>query len=89
MTKIAFSSSFKKAFKIKIKGRKNLEDRFWKKVELFIKYPFDRKLRTHKLSGRLKELWSFTIEYDLRVIFYFAEREKVIFVDIGKHEEVY
>jgi addiction module RelE/StbE family toxin len=89
LTDIAFSSSFKKAFKIKIKGGKTLEDKFWKKVELFIKNPFDKKLRTHKLSGRLKDLWSFTIEYDLRVIFSFAEKDKIIFVDIGKHEEVY
>ena len=41
-----------------------------------------------KLSGKLEELWSFTIEHDLRVIFYFLEKDKVVFVDIGKHDEV-
>jgi hypothetical protein len=25
----------------------------------------------------------------MRVIFYFAEKDKVVFVDMGKHEEVY
>lgn len=54
-----------------------------------MKDPFDRSLRTHKLSGKLKDLWSFSLEYDLRVIFYFAEKDKVVFVDIGKHDEVY
>jgi addiction module RelE/StbE family toxin len=58
-------------------------------VELFKNNPFDPKLRTHKLSGKLKDLWSFSIEYDLRVIFSFAEQNKVIFVDIGGHKEVY
>jgi mRNA-degrading endonuclease YafQ of YafQ-DinJ toxin-antitoxin module len=46
-------------------------------------------LKTHKLSGRLKDLWSFKISYDMRVVFYFAEKDKVVFVDMGKHEEVY
>jgi mRNA-degrading endonuclease YafQ of YafQ-DinJ toxin-antitoxin module len=46
-------------------------------------------LKTHKLSGRLKDLWSFKISYDMRVVFYFAEKDNVVFVDMGKHEEVY
>ncbi|MFQ5632984.1 MAG: type II toxin-antitoxin system YafQ family toxin [bacterium] len=46
-------------------------------------------MRTHKLSGKLKGLWSFSIEYDLRIVFYFADESKAIFVDIGTHNEVY
>ena len=89
MIEVAFSSSFKKAFKKKIKGDKEVKAMFWKEVEIFIKNPFDKRLKTHKLSGKLKDLWSFSIEYDLRVIFYFVGNDKVIFVDIGKHDEVY
>jgi mRNA-degrading endonuclease YafQ of YafQ-DinJ toxin-antitoxin module len=37
----------------------------------------------------IKDLWSFSVEYDLRVIFSFAGQDKVIFVDIGSHKEVY
>lgn len=88
MIKITFSSSFQRAFKKKIKGRKTIENKFWEKVDTFLKNPFDDQLRTHKLSGKLEELWSFTIEYDLRVVFYFLE-DKAVFIDIGKHEEVY
>jgi addiction module RelE/StbE family toxin len=54
-----------------------------------MKSPFDRTLRTHKLSGKLQDLWSFSIGYDLRVVFYFVEENRVVFVDIGKHDEVY
>jgi mRNA-degrading endonuclease YafQ of YafQ-DinJ toxin-antitoxin module len=53
-------------------GNKNLETQFWERVELFKSNPFDPKLKTHRLSGKLKDLWSFSIEYDLRVVFYFA-----------------
>ena len=87
---LAFSSSFKRAFKKKIKGRKEIEDLFWETVDLFIQDPFHASLKTHKLSGKLKDLWSFSIEYDLRVIFYFEDKNsKAVFVDIGTHDEVY
>ena len=60
-------------------------------MELFINDPFDSKLKTHKLSGKLKGLWSFSIEYDLRVVFFFTndKTKKAVFVDIGTHDEVY
>ncbi len=51
--------------------------------------PFDKAVRTHKLSGNLKNYWSFSIEYDLRVIFYFEDDETAVFVDLGNHKEVY
>ena len=89
MIKVAFSSSFKRAFKKKIKRNRALEEIFWKKLEKFMREPFSRELKTHKLSGQLKDLWSFSIGYDMRVIFFFAEKDKVVLVDIGTHEEVY
>jgi addiction module RelE/StbE family toxin len=89
MIKVAFSSSFKRAFKKKIKRNRALEEIFWKKLEKFMREPFSKELKTHKLSGQLKDLWSFSIGYDMRVIFFFAEKDKVVLVDIGTHEEVY
>lgn len=89
MIEISFSSSFKRGYKKRIKSEKGLEEKFWERIEMFIKDPFDRALRTHKLSGRLQGLWSFSIEYNLRVIFYFTANNRVVFVDIGKHDEVY
>ena len=86
---ISFSSSFKRAFKKGVKGNADLEARFWQKVELFVNDPFDKRLKTHKLSGKLKDLWSFSVEYDQRVLFYFTDDGKAVFVDIGNHEEVY
>ena len=89
MIEIAFGSSFKRAFKKRVAGNANIEARFWERVEAFKNNPFDPKLRTHKLSGKLKDLWSFSIEYDLRVIFYFVDDQRTLFIDIGTHNEVY
>jgi mRNA-degrading endonuclease YafQ of YafQ-DinJ toxin-antitoxin module len=86
---VSFSSPFKRAFKKRIKGNADLEARFWQKLECFTIDPFDPSLRAHKLSGKLKELWSFSLDYDARVLFYFTDDGKAVFVDIGSHNEVY
>ena len=87
---VSFSSSFKKAFRKRVKNTRS-EKIFWNAVELFIADPFHPPLKTHKLSGTLEGLWSFSVEYDIRVIFYFTKEapRKAVFVDIGSHDEVY
>ncbi len=88
--KVTFSSSFKKALKKKIKNNKSLEKKFLLALEKFINRPFAPQLRTHKLTGILKDLWSFRVDYDTRVIFYFDKKNReAIFIDIGGHDEVY
>ena len=89
MIKVSFSSSFKRAFKKRIRANSDLETKFWQKLEIFKSDPFEQSLKTHKLSGKLKELWSFSIAYDARVLFYFTDEGNAVFVDIGSHEEVY
>ena len=86
---VSFSSSFRRAFKKRIKGKSELESRFWAKVAIFTNDPFEPSLRTHKLSGKLTDLWSFSVEYDERVLFYFTNNRNAVFVDIGNHDEVY
>ena len=89
MVKIAFNSSFKRAFKRKIAGNSEREQRFRSKLEIFKNNPFETALKTHKLSGQLKDYWSFSVGCDLRVIFYFADENEVVFIDLGTHKEVY
>ena len=89
MIEIAFSPLFERNFRKRFKGNPQLQEKFWQRVELFLENPFDSRLKTHKLTGHLKELWSFSVSYDTRVIFYFMTNEKVVFVDIGTHDEVY
>lgn len=88
MIEVAFSSSFKKAFK-RISRNKALEKKFWSRLEVFMEDPSGVRLKAHKLSGKLKDLWSFSIEYDVRVIFYFSDKTHAVFIDIGTHNEVY
>lgn len=87
---VSFDKSFKKSFRKRITG-KTTEETFWNMLELFIADPYQAQLKTHKLSGKLQGLWSFSIEYDLRVVFYFTKDkpQKAVLVDIGSHDEVY
>ena len=89
MLEISFSEGFKRSFKKRIKGNQILEKKFKIKLELFKEDPFDKSLKTHKLSGKLQDLWSFSLEYDQRVLFYFTDEGKAVFVDIGSHDQVY
>ena len=89
MTQVFFSSSFQRAFKKRVAGQKELKEKFWQRLEMFTANPFDPRLRTHKLSGKLSELWSFSLAYDLRVIFSFLPQNRAMFENIGKHDEVY
>jgi toxin HigB-1 len=89
MIEIAFENSFKRSYRRRIAGNQDREKRFKQKLSLFQNDPFETSLRTHKLSGRLNELWSFSVQYDLRIVFYFADENQVVFVDIGTHDEVY
>ncbi len=89
MLEISFSEGFKRSFKKRIKGNQILEKKFKIKLELFKEDPFDKSLKTHKLSGKLQDLWSFSLEYDQRVLFYFTDEGKAVLVDIGSHDQVY
>ncbi len=89
MIEIALSSSFKRAFRKQVQAQPRVLERFWERLAWFQENPFDGRLQTHKLSGKLGELWSFSIEYDVRVVFYFKATNQVVLTDIGKHDDVY
>ena len=55
------------------------------RIALFKKNPHDARLKTHKLTGKLKEYWSFSIDYRWRVIFEFVSAHRALFHSIGDH----
>ncbi len=89
MISLVWGSSFKRAYRRTIKAHPNLEDRISECLEVFVRDPFHSSLRTHKLSGKLKGLWAFAVEYDCRVVFRFLENGDALLIDIGRHDEVY
>ncbi len=81
--KIHYSSKFAKEYKSLPKRIKLLAE---KKEMIFRKNPFEPGLKTHKLSGKLKDYYSFSIDYQTRIIFEFRDKNSVWFHSVGTHE---
>ncbi|MBC7554598.1 MAG: type II toxin-antitoxin system YafQ family toxin [Taibaiella sp.] len=88
---ISFSDQFKKTYHKNVHAGKVSADSFRAILALFTANPFDAKLKTHKLSGKLKGLWSCSLAYNLRIVFYFTQDKppKAVFINIGDHDEAY
>ena len=81
---IIYSPKFAKEYK-KLSSRiKNIAE----KQEIFFrKNPFHPQLKTHKLHGKLKGFYSFSIGYAYRIIFEFKnKRQTVYFHSVGNHD---
>ena len=80
---IYYSSKFEREYKrLPLKVKLAAE----KKEKLFRKNPKEKSLKTHKLTGKLKQYHSFSIDYQYRIIFEFASKNKVWFLSVGTHE---
>ena len=64
------------------KDRKKVQDA----IRAFQLNIFNPKLDTHKLGGKLRDRWSFSINYSDRIAFRFIDHESVLFMDIGDHD---
>lgn len=81
--KIIYTSKFAREYKklsldVKIIAEEN--------EKTFRQNPFDPSLKTHKLHGKLKDLWSFSIGYKYRIIFEFVDDNLVYFYGVGSHD---
>jgi len=81
--KIFYHPKFKKAYqKLPLEIKKKAE----KKEKIFRQNCFDPRLKTHKLTGKLKDISAFWIDKHYRILFIFYEKDSVIFLDVGTHE---
>ncbi len=87
--KIQYSRRFVKNFKARIKPYPKIHDRFDQRIKLFIKNPSSPALKDHRLIGRLKGFRAFSITGDIRIVYSRETKERVIFVDIGTHNQIY
>jgi mRNA-degrading endonuclease YafQ of YafQ-DinJ toxin-antitoxin module len=79
---ILYTPTFKKAFN---KLPKEVQNEAANREKLFSADAFDSKLKTHKLKGRFKNYYSFSISYSHRTVFRFLGKDKCLFVDCGDH----
>ena len=80
---IYYKPSFLREFKkLPIELQEEVIDR----IELFKDKENHKKLKVHKLKGRLKDFYSFSASYSHRIIFSYESKAKVVLLGIGDHD---
>lgn len=83
---IYVTSHFERQYK---KLLKSVQVAAEKQERIFRSDAFDTRLGTHKLKGKLRGLWAFSVTRDIRIVFEFLNGDEVLFHDIGPHSAVY
>ena len=65
---------------------KFVQEAFLEKEGVFLRNVFEIALETHKLHGKYKEYWAFTVIGQYRVMFTFLDNNDVGFINIGTHD---
>jgi len=82
---ILYLPKFEKQYK---KLPEKIQDLAEEREKVFRKNPFNSKLKTHKLHGKLSSFLAFSINYEYRIVFDFVDKKKsmVRFYFTGKHD---
>lgn len=65
---------------------KKIKDAAKQKEVIFREDPFHPSLETHKLHGKEKNAWAFSINRKYRIKFVFITSSQVLFLEIGLHD---
>lgn len=79
---IYYSSKFEREYRKLTREIKKIAE---EKETIFREDPFDPRLHTHQLVGRLKGYWAFSIDQKHRIIFEFAKKDVIWFHSVGDH----
>lgn len=80
---IIYTSKFEREYKsLSLDVKKAIEE----KETIFKRNPFEQSLNTHKLKGKLKEYWSWSVDYKYRIIFYLKNKKEAWFLSVGDHD---
>lgn len=83
MLKIYYKPIFLKGFN---KLSADLQDEIEEKIELFKKNPIHPFLKTHKLTGPFIGCYSFSVNYQYRIIFQYLSKNEAELLCVGSHD---
>lgn len=87
---ITFDHGFEKHWHKYLKGlTEKQKDHLRVRLAIFKDDVFDKRLKTHRLKGNLKEYYAFSISYSDRIVFRIIEDDAVYFIEIGGHDVCY
>ena len=80
---IAYTPQFLRMLR---KLERSLQEEVVEKIELFENDPTHSQLKAHKLKGKLKNRYSFSVNYQTRIIYIHLSKSEVAFLAIGDHD---
>lgn len=83
---IIFDKSFYKGYE---KLSKKRQEQFWERLEIFKKDQNNPQLNNHKLHGKYDSFYSVNVSGNIRAIYEQIEKNKVLFIKIGTHSQLY
>jgi len=64
----------------------SLQEEVKEKINLFKDRNNHKALKVHKLHGRLRDRYGFSVNYKYRVIFVYVNKKTVALLSVGDHE---
>jgi mRNA interferase YafQ len=83
MLKIIYAPSFVRQFK---KLPDNLKEEILEKIDIFKNISNHKTLKVHKLNGQYKNCYSFSVNYDYRIVFQYENKKEIALLVIGDHD---
>lgn len=63
-----------------------LQEEVKERIALFHENHRNPTLRAHKLQGPLEGRWSFSVNYQYRIVFSFETKKSVVLLAVGDHD---
>ena len=81
--KVSYTPSFVRHFGAL---ENDLQEETLEKIELFKNAKNHKILKVHKLSGQLKGRYGFSVNYRIRIVFTYLEKNETLLLAIGSHD---
>ena len=83
MTQVLFKPTFVRSYK---KLSVELREEVKEKIEMFKIDTSSPSLKVHKFKGKMKDFYSFSVNYRYRIVFSYKSKNLVTFLNIGDHD---
>lgn len=86
MITIRYAPTFVRMYK---KLANSLKEEVKDRISLFKVKENHQKLKVHKLQSSLENIYSFSVNYKIRIVFEYENTETVNLLYVGSHDTVY
>ncbi len=83
MLEVAFKPKFVKQFDAL---EEQLQQEVLEKIQLFRDPKNHKQLKVHKLHGKLKEQYGFSVNYAYRIVFYYSSKKEAVLLAVDDHD---